>query len=63
MKRLPLILALAVSVAAVASEDWQAKCEAEGGCILITQRAYEHLLGQIEMLLRVIATMRQEQCA
>lgn len=58
-----LVAVLCVSVAAVASDDWQAKCDAEGGCLLITHRAYDHLVGEIDRLQRAILAMRKEQCA
>ncbi len=61
--RLLLLLALLVSMAAAASDGWQAKCETGGGCMLITREAFDHLLGEIERLQRVIVSMRREQCA
>lgn len=62
MKRAAIILALLASTA-IAADDWQAKCEAEGGCMMITQRAYDYLTGQLKDMVRAIERMKREQCA
>lgn len=63
MGPLAVVIALSLSAAVFADEDWQAKCTTEGGCMLITQRAFEALIGEIERLQRTIINMRAEQCA
>ena len=63
MRKALFLLILLVSLAAMATDDLQAKCDAEGGCFLITKQAYDHLVGQMEALIKIIAIMKKEQCA
>jgi hypothetical protein len=61
MKRLAVLLAvLALPVAA--TDDMAAICQREDGCRLITNRAFEFLVGEVQRLQRVIAAIRKEQC-
>lgn len=68
MRKLLILLLLMISLSAVASiaavttDDLQAKCESEGGCLLITQRAFDHLVREIGNLHRIILATRKEQC-
>lgn len=62
MKRLALLLALIVLPVA-AAEGWEAVCEKEGGCKMITNQAYDLFLKEIAKLHAIIAKMKKEQCA
>ena len=65
MKRLfALITFLLIAAATVyASDDIEVKCKAQGGCLFITQHAYDFLLSEIAKLTNTIAKMKKEQCA
>lgn len=59
-----LITFLLIAAATVyAADDVDAVCKSEGGCLLITQRAYEHLVDEIVKLTNTIVKMKKEQCA
>ena len=62
MKRL-LILLLIISGLAYAADDWEAICQREDGCKMITNRAYNVLIGEIIRLNEQIKAIRKEQCA
>lgn len=62
MKR-ALLLVACLSLPVGAAEGWEAACEREGGCMLITQRAFERLVAEIERLQRTLVAVRKEQCA
>ncbi len=63
MRKALFLLILLVSLAAMATDDLQSKCDAEGGCFLITKHAYDYLVGQLEAMTKAIAIMKKEQCA
>lgn len=62
MGRRAVILAAALLAGAATADDWQARCAAEGGCLLITQQAFEHLVGEIERLRRQLLAPRKGVC-
>ena len=62
MKSAAIILFLIVLPVA-ATEGWEAICEKEGGCKLITVHAYDAILKEIAKLNAVIIRMKKEQCA
>ncbi len=63
MKRAVILILLMATLAVYAADDIEAKCKAEGGCILITQKAYEYLVAELNRLTSTIAKMKKEQCA
>ena len=65
MKRLAaLITFLLIAAATVyAADDIEVKCKDQGGCLFITQHAYDFLLSEIAKLTNTIAKMKKEQCA
>lgn len=62
MKHAAVILALLASTV-LAADDWQEACKSEGGCIMVTQRAYDYLIGQLRDMAKMIERMKKEQCA
>ena len=62
MNLLALLLCLIVLPAA-ATEGWEAICEKEGGCKLITNQAYDVFVKELAKLHAIIAKMKKEQCA
>ncbi len=65
MKRLfALITFLLIAAATVyAADDIEVKYKEQGGCLFITQHAYDYLLSEITKLTNTIAKMKKEQCA
>mgnify|MGYP006388954521 FL=1 len=65
MKRLIALIAFMLIAAATvyAADDIEVKCKEQGGCLFITQHAYDFLLGEISKLTNIIAKMKKEQCA
>ena len=65
MKRLIALIAFMLIAAATvyAADDIEVKCKAQGGCLFITQHAYDYLLSEISKLTNTIAKMKKEQCA
>ena len=65
MKRLfALITFLLIAAATVyAADDIEVKCKEQGGCLFITQHAYDYLLSEISKLTNTIAKMKKEQYA
>ena len=65
MKRLIALIAFMLIAAATvyAADDIEVKCKDQGGCLFITQHAYDFLLGEISKLTNIIAKMKKEQCA
>lgn len=65
MKRLIALIAFMLIAAATvyAADDIEVKCKDQGGCLFITQHAYDFLLGEIAKLTNTIAKMKKEQCA
>jgi len=65
MKRLIALIAFMLIAAATvyAADDIEVKCKEQGGCLFITQHAYDFLLGEIAKLTNTIAKMKKEQCA
>lgn len=63
MKRAVILILLTATIAVYAADDIEAQCKAEGGCMLITQRAYDFLVGELNKLTNTIAKMKKEQCA
>ncbi len=64
MKKIVLfVLALLVLSGAFATENWEATCKTQGGCIAITRKALDLLLDEIGELHRKIESIRKEQCA
>jgi len=62
MKRLAILLIL-LSGLAYAADDWEAICKREDGCKMITNKAYNVLIGEIIRLNDQIKAIRKEQCA
>ena len=65
MKRLIALIAFMLIAAATvyAADDIEVKCKEQGGCLFITQDAYDFLLSEIAKLTNTIAKMKKEQCA
>ena len=65
MNRLIALIAFMLIAAATvyAADDIEVKCKEQGGCLFITQHAYDFLLGEITKLTNTIAKMKKEQCA
>ena len=59
-----LIAFMLIAAATVyAADDIEVKCKEQGGCLFITQHAYDFLLGEIAKLTNTIAKLKKEQCA
>ena len=65
MNRIIALIAFMLIAAATvyAADDIEVKCKAQGGCLFITQHAYDYLLSEISKLTNTIAKMKKEQCA
>ena len=65
MNRLIALIAFMLIAAATvyAADDIEVKCKEQGGCLFITQHAYDFLLGEIAKLTNTIAKMKKEQFA
>ena len=63
MKRITILALFLASAAAAAGVDWSEKCAGEGGCMLITRHAFDHLVSEVVRLQRTIEAIRKEQCA
>jgi len=63
VKRAAILILLTATVAVYAADDIDAKCKAEGGCMMITQRAYDYLVNELAKMANTIAKMKKEQCA
>jgi hypothetical protein len=61
MKRLAVLLLLVAGLAS-AAEDWEAICQREGGCKMITTKAYNVLIDEIIKLNALVKAIRKEQC-
>jgi hypothetical protein len=62
MKRAAVLLLLTATLAVYAADDIEAVCQREGGCRLITERAYTYLVGELRRLTEEVARMKKEQC-
>ncbi len=54
---------LIAAATAYAADNIDEICKKEGGCFLITQRAYETLMGELTKMQEIIVKMKKEQCA
>lgn len=57
------VFMLVAAVTVYAADNIDEICKKEGGCFLITQRAYETLMGELTKLQETINKMKKEQCA
>ena len=57
------VFMLVAAVTVYAADNVDEICKKEGGCFLITQRAYETLMGELTKMQAIILKMKKEQCA